>query len=305
MADVAVIGQVARDLVLAVDELPGPGAGAPVTARLELLGGAANQAVGCRQLGRSAALVGVVGDDEAASVIIRQAGDDGLDTSAVVARGGAMTALYVDVVERGGTRRLLEHVPDGVRLTRDDVAAARDVLTAARAVLIQLGQPGPAVLEAARVATDGGTLVVLDGSFADASVREEVLARATVVRADAGEAAELLGRTVTGVPEALAAARRLLDAGPSLVALAVGQEANVLAWPGGHSVMPLLGGRRVDPTGGGDAFLAGLVTALLDGQDPETAGWWASAAAALTVGRLGGRPDLAVDRVAEAARRAR
>src|SRR5690606_41541354 len=57
-------------------------------------------------------------------------------------------------------------------------------------------------------------------------------------------------------------------------------------------------------SGGGDAFVAGLVRGLLAGSGAETAGWWAPAAAALTVARLGGRPDLDVERVAARADRA-
>lgn len=79
----------------------------------------------------------------------------------------------------------------------------------------------------------------------------------------------------------------------------------MVAWRGGHAVMPLLGGEPVDPTGEGDACVAGLATALLRGADAETAAWTAAAAAALTVVRLGGRPDLDPDRADALAAHAR
>ncbi len=60
-----VVGQIARDLVLVVDEVPGPGSSAPVRERREMLGGkGANIAVGLAQLGAPVKLVGVVGDDD-------------------------------------------------------------------------------------------------------------------------------------------------------------------------------------------------------------------------------------------------
>ncbi|MBV9140496.1 MAG: hypothetical protein JO115_06220 [Pseudonocardiales bacterium] len=50
--DVVVVGQIARDLVLLVEELPAPGTGTAVRQRREMLGGkGANQAVGLAQLG--------------------------------------------------------------------------------------------------------------------------------------------------------------------------------------------------------------------------------------------------------------
>jgi sugar/nucleoside kinase (ribokinase family) len=62
-ADVIVAGQIARDLVLVVDDVPGAGQSAAVRQRREMLGGkGANQAVALAQLGMRVALLGVVGD---------------------------------------------------------------------------------------------------------------------------------------------------------------------------------------------------------------------------------------------------
>lgn len=52
--DVTVVGQIARDLVLLVDDAPAPGTSASVRQRIETLGGkGANQAVSLAQLGGS------------------------------------------------------------------------------------------------------------------------------------------------------------------------------------------------------------------------------------------------------------
>ena len=60
---VVVVGQVARDLVLVVDEVPGPGGTVDVEQRRELLGSKeANIAVGLTQLGVPVAALGVVDD---------------------------------------------------------------------------------------------------------------------------------------------------------------------------------------------------------------------------------------------------
>ncbi|UNX53543.1 PfkB family carbohydrate kinase [Georgenia sp. TF02-10] len=306
MADVVVMGVVGRDLVVAVDQLPAAGGSVPVTQRLEMLGGAANQAVACRQLGCSAALLGVVGADDAGAAVLHQAQRDGLDVSAVARREGADTALMVDVVTADGVRRLFEHVPPAVLTRAEDVRAAAPLLRSARAVLVQLQQPREAVLETVRTASAAGALVAADGSLEED--RSEVLGVATVVRADETESARLVGRSLDDVTDVVRAARELLGAGPAVVALSAGKAGNVLAWRGGHVLLPHLGGPPVDPTGAGDAFLAALVVALLRGHNPETAGWWASAAAAATVARLGGRPDLdaaAVSQVATESRTAR
>src|SRR5690625_1813229 len=99
MLDVVVDGLICRDLVVTVEELPESGS-TPVIRRIETLGGAANQAVGARQLGLSAGVVGVVGEDAAAELVLDQAGRDGIDVSAVVHRG--TTPLVVALVDAEG-----------------------------------------------------------------------------------------------------------------------------------------------------------------------------------------------------------
>jgi ribokinase len=284
-----VVGQVARDLVLRVAGLPDAGGSTPVEERRELLGGkGANQAVGLAQLGLPVALVGVVGTDSAGTAVLEQADRDGLGTDAVVRRG--TTALLVDVVEAAGARRLLEHVPAESLLTVEDVRAAGAVLRAAGTVLLQLQQPGAALVEAARlVAPDA--LVVLDGGTGEPQVRRALLARAQVVRADAEEAAELAGGAVSTVAAARAAAQELLGHGPDVVALAVPDVGDLVAWSDGEVVLPLAG-ELVDPTGGGDAFVVGLTAALRAGRSVPDAARAAAAASRRVVAVLGGRPDL-------------
>lgn len=78
--EAVVVGQIARDLVLVVDEVPGPGGSADVRRRREMLGGkGANQAVALAQLGVSAGLVGVVGDDEVGARLLGRTERDRID----------------------------------------------------------------------------------------------------------------------------------------------------------------------------------------------------------------------------------
>lgn len=59
--------------------------------------------------------MGVLDDDTAGAVVLRQAERDGIDTSAVVRRG--RTALPVGVVDGPGSRRLFEDAPEESPLT--------------------------------------------------------------------------------------------------------------------------------------------------------------------------------------------
>jgi ribokinase len=288
-----VVGQITRDLVLTVDEMPGPSDTSPVRQRREVLGGkGGNQAVGLAQLGVPVGLVGVVGDDEVGQRVLDQARSDGIDTSCVVRRSGTETALVVDVVDGQGHWHYLESMPEGTLLNEADVAAVAPALGGASAVLVQLQQPTPAALAAARRAHAVGVLVLLDGAPDDAGQRDALLAVSGVVRADAREAERLTGTSLSDEATAVRVGRDLLERGPWMIALAVGGHGNAFVWRDGHTVIPLVDTPVVDTTGAGDALVAGLVAALLRGREPREAARFAVAAAAATVGNPGGRPNL-------------
>jgi len=77
-----------------------------------------------------------------------------------------------------------------------------------------------------------------------------------------------------------------------LVAVAIPDVGDLLVWHGGSQLFPLSEVPVVDPTGAGDAFMAGLIAGLRLGAQAARAGEVAVAAASATVQRLGGRPDL-------------
>lgn len=290
---VVVIGHAARDLVLRSDGMPDAGGSTTVEERIERLGGkGANIAVGIRQLHPDAPvrLVAALGTDDAGDAAHAEAVEAGIDVTHVARRG--RTALLVDLVTADGERRLFEDATEESFVTVDDVAGAAEALRGADVVVLQLQQPGDALVEAARLAHAGGARIVIDGAI-EGDARDALLELATIVRADAQEAPLLTGVEIEGRADAERAAADLLERGAQLVALSVPDAGDLVAWPGGSQLHPHGEERIVDPTGAGDAFVAGLVTGLLRGDDPERIGQLAAAAAAATVQRLGGHPELA------------
>lgn len=286
---VLVIGQIARDLVLRVEDWPSAGGSARAVERREMLGGkGANQAVALRQLGAPVILLGVAGTDAAGEAVLAQARADHLDLSVVVRRG--VTALLMDIVDGEGTRRLVEHVSEQSLLTVEDVRRAATAADRVDTVCLQLQQPVPVLLAGAELAVHRGLRLVLDGAVED-EARDRLVAAADVVRMDAAETRLMTGLEVTDHASGRRAARHLLEVGAGLVALSV-PDGDLVAWPGGEELVPHGTEQVIDPTGAGDAFLAGLVIGLRRGESPERAAHRAGAAATATVQRLGGRPDL-------------
>jgi ribokinase len=165
-----------------------------------------------------------------------------------------------------------------------DVEERADTIRQQDAVLVQLQQPADVCAAAARIGHEAGRLVVLDGATSD----DALLARADVVRADDKEAELLLGVPPEDMRDA---ARKLLEKGPRLIAVAV-DDGNLFVWADGDVHLPLTDAAVVDTTGGGDAFVAALTASLLRGQAYPEAARRATAASGATVGHAGGRPDL-------------
>ena len=217
--------------------------------------------------------------------------------SAVTIREGTATGLITDIVDAAGHWRYLEDLPPSVLLSERDVRAAAPLFNGARWASVQLQQPAAAVLTAAVLAGQAGCRVLLDGAPPDGANREALLGAADVVRTDAREAGLLTGDAIRGPEDAARAAAVILGQGPALVALAVGDAGNYFAWRDpvwgtGELLLPLARTPVADTTGAGDAFTAALIAGLDQLQDPEEAARLAVAAAGLTVGHPGGRPEL-------------
>lgn len=300
MTDVVVVGHVGRDLVMQVDALPDPASGAAAVRRLEMPGGkGANQAVGLAQLGRRPFLIGAVGDDPVGRWLVRSLAADGVDTAGVTVREGGQSSLIVSLVDGSGGWRYVEDLTPVSFLDPDDVGRHAARIAGARAVSLQLQQSWAAAVQAAGIARRGGALVVADGAPPEGTDPGPLLSLADVWRADRHEAELLSGRSIGSVEEGLAAARRLGERGPSVVAVATG-EGDLVLWEDRHVSLPHRSDGTVDTTGAGDAFVAGLVTGLLRTGDPATAGRLAAGAASEVVARLGGRPDLTAVRSSDA-----
>lgn len=287
---VVVIGEICRDLVLQVTEHPGPDASAAVLERREMLGGkGANQAVGLAQLGETVELIGVAGEDEVGAECLEQLAADGVGIRGVARRGS--TALMVTTVDGSDDRRLFEQRPATALVTEADVVDALAGVSATDTVSIQLQQPAAPALAAVRAAKRVGATVVADGVVEGRS-RDELLPGVDVLRADGKEAAILGGEPIEEVEKAATLGRQLVAEGPGLVVLAVPGVGDLLVWSQGDHLLPLADVSVVDRTGAGDAFVAGLVHGMRQGGGAVDIGRLATAAAAATVQRLGGRPDL-------------
>lgn len=271
--DVVTLGE-----ALASFRSPGPlGFGAPVTP--DLAGAESNVAIGLSRLGHRVAWVGRVGDDPFGEAALRTLRGEGVDVGAVVVDGSAATGVMF-LEQRAadlGRVHYLRAGSAGSRLAPEDLPL--DTIRSARMLHVTGVTPAlsptaaDAVGRAVSLARESGVRVSLDvnhrdrlwGRDAAAPVLRALLPGVDVLVAGEDE----LGIVADG-PEDDAVARLLGD-GVDAVALKRGSAGATLVTAEGRWDREALAVSAVDTVGAGDAFCAGLLSALLDGGPPDDA----------------------------------
>ncbi len=288
MPEIAVVGSLNLDTTMRVPRLPEPGETVLGTGPLEDTGGkGANQAVAAARLGRSVAMVGMVGEDEAGRRLLAALTDAGVSVDTVaVAGAGASGAALITVAADGENTIVVDPGANG-EFGPEAFSAAAATVAEADLVLLQLEIPMRTV--AAAVAAATGT-VVLNPAPA-AKIPETTLKRVDVLVLNATELSRLAsGPVPTSVDEAADLARRL--AGPEAVVVTLGAAGAVVLDGAATTHVPAPRVEAVDPTAAGDAFCAGLADAIVRGDPLVGAVRWAVHCGAVAATRWGAQASL-------------
>lgn len=268
-------------------------------------GAPANVAVGLSHLDETPAFSTRVGDDPFGDFLVETLAEAGLDTELVERDAEAKTSLaFVALGEEAD--RGFSFYRDRTADTRMEVGGVPDA-TLEAAEWVHVGgvtladEPSrEATLDLMRRARDAGATVSFDPN-ARPELWEEfdygdsvatAFGLADVVKATPEDLAEL---DYEGDPGDIA--REITDEGPHTVFLTLGGEGSLAAttpaspWADeGEESVVSHGGYEVDPvdtTGAGDAFTAGIIAALVDGEVLPEALAFANAVAAVTTTAAG------------------
>ncbi|WP_420834222.1 sugar kinase [Streptomyces yunnanensis] len=250
------------------------------TLRVSVAGAESNVAIGLARLGHRVHWTGAVGADEAGELVLRTLRAEGVEVSGATRDATAPTGLLLFEPRLPEVTRV-HYYRTGSAGSRPAPAAVERVFATAPPRVLHLTGITPALGPAARatarhalrLARRHSTLVCLDVNF-----------RARLWTAD--EAAEVLRGWLPWVDVLIASgdelplclpgpagepgedAARLLALGVREVVLTHGADgATAFTGADGPHHQPAVPVRAVDPVGAGDAFVAGYLSALLDGAD--------------------------------------
>jgi ribokinase len=294
---VVVVGSLNMDFVVSVDHLPSPGQ--TVLGRdFQMIPGGkgANQACAAGKLGASsvsAKMIGRVGYDLFADHLKASLSAAGVDVAAVHASRAHPTGVALIWVDRAGQNSIVVAPGANGDLAAADVEAMRRVFQGAKVALFQLETPLETVAAGMKLARQEGLTTILDPAPAQ-PLAGDLLAQVDVLTPNESEALMLLGQNPRRVSleEAPAIARQVRTLGVAVVILKLGDQGCYYASPDVETHVP---GFRVpvrDATAAGDTFNGALAVAMAEQKPVKEALRFASAAAALSVTRLGAQASI-------------
>ena len=293
---IVVVGSLNADLTVYCERLPHPGETVHGSGFALSPGGkSANQAVAASLLGGAVSLVGAVGHDANADLLLSSAAGAGVDVGHV-RRAGTETGVALISVDAHGENSIIISAGANGTLSPADVAAAADVLDGAAVVCLCLEVSMATVLAAAQAGHDAGATVLLNLS-PYAGVPAALMELTDVLLVNAHEAALFLGDGAFPGPDASGAEwdsvrARFAERGIRQAVVTLGSRGSVVLdslATGDRRLLRVSSPQvnTVDTTGAGDAFTGAVAFRLAAGAALAHAAAFASVAAALATTRKG------------------
>lgn len=289
---ITVIGSTNVDLIMQLDHLPAPGETIGGGHLTQAFGGkGANQAVAAARLGGTVTFVSCLGSDAVAGQIVAGFQADGIDTSNLVHAAELPTGTALILLDNVGTNAIALAPGANNELLPTHIDTIADLIAGSALLVMQMEIPQATSSRVIDLAREAKVPILFN--YAPASDLEFALCpEITYLVVNEIEAAMLSGRTVANAEEAFAAAERLRTLGPQTIVVTLGSQGSVLLGEELRVQLPPFAVTPVDTTAAGDCFCGALAVALTEGMELTAAAQFASAAAALSVTRVGAQPSL-------------
>jgi 2-dehydro-3-deoxygluconokinase len=243
-----------------------------------IAGAESNVAIGVRRLGHTTRWIGRIGADAIGTSVFRELRAEGVDLDGVVVDDTAPTGVMIKVHRSAAVSSVtyMRNASAGSRLSPEDVRP--ELFAGAHVVHITGITPAlsasarEAVERALEMAESVGAIVSVDVNYRRALWPEHDAAeplRNLVARADVAFASELEAEILVGAAAPERTLALLAELTGRDAVLKLGERGCVAVIDGVVHREPAFAVPVVDPVGAGDAFVAGYLAALLDGEPAQ------------------------------------
>ena len=267
----------------------------PGKVRMSLGGVGRNIAHNMALLGVDTRMLTAFGDDLYAQKIAASCGDLGIDISRSLQVPGGTTSTYLFIADANGDMALAVSDMDiYAHLTPSFLSSRAPFLNNAQVVVMDTNIPAETI---AWVAEHVDLPIFVDPvSTVKAEKIRPILGKLHTLKPNRLEAELLSGVTITDEESLNRAADALLGTGLRRVFISLGGDGVFAADHSGRCHLPCLPGKMVNTTGCGDAFMAAIVWAYLEGTDLENTARAGLAAATIAMESAETiNPDMSVD----------
>ena len=297
MPKVVVFGSMNMDLSIEADRMPRAGETLAGHDFVTNAGGkGANQAVAASRLGADVAMVAAVGADGFGDELVAGLRSAGVDTSEVERTERATTGVAI-IVRTDADNRIVLHPGANVVMGASEACTAIGRVASAGDVLLVQGEcDEAATLAAVRHAHDMGMRVLLNPAPAR-PIPDDVWPCVDMVCLNETECEVMCGVLPHDEKTLRQAAGLLVGLGCGCVVVTLGSRGSYAldARAVGDARELRVEARRVDAvdtTAAGDTFIGALAAGLADGRDLAEAMAFGTAAAAITVTRVGAQQSI-------------
>jgi len=260
--------------------------------RVDYGGKGSNQAVGCARLGSRVGFITKIGTDTFAEMALTLFREEGIDVQYVRRTTEAPTGVGFILVEQDRGHNCIAIDPGAnQRLTVDDVLGCNAAFDNAAVVLTQLEISAAAAEATLQRGRARGAITMLNPAPVQPLSRA-VLEMVDVLTPNATEAKVLAGRSPNDNVRPEEVARELLHKGVKHTVMTLGEQGALVVTASSMTLIPAIEVRALDTTGAGDAFNAGLATALASGASLEDGVQFAVVCGGLAVTKEGVIPSL-------------
>ncbi|MCY1721422.1 ribokinase [Prolixibacteraceae bacterium Z1-6] len=295
MKKIVVIGSSNIDLIMKMNRLPEKGETVTGAEFFQVYGGkGANQAVAAARAGGNVAFISCVGEDAYASQMIQQFKDNGIDTSFVFRETGMPSGHALIMI--GGQGENYISVAPGANdlLGPEKINEALPIINEAEMIVLQYEIPRKTLTHIINIGNEKNIPILWN--FAPAQEFDfSYFSRINILVLNETEVGYLAKMQVENEDEAENAAKTLIERGVEKVIITRGAEGAFVLTE--HEKVRISSYRvdAVDTTAAGDTFCGALAVALIEGSSLKHALEFASAAAAISVTRLGRNPRFLLD----------